>query len=69
MIQHIIRHPQGYEGLCHLNACGRHVSWVKDGEGTRFSSIHAATESAHAHGLKDGQFHVEPAPDREEVGA
>lgn len=70
MIQHIIRQSRtGYAGKLHTNLCGRQVTWTRDDEATRFTSVHEAFERAHAHGLQDFEFFAEPAPDREEVTA
>jgi hypothetical protein len=58
----------GYAAKLHRNLCGPQVTWCRDSEATRFTSIHEAFERAHAHGLKDFMFYVEPAPDEEEEG-
>jgi len=66
MSQHIIRQSRtGYAAKLHTNACGRQVTWCRDAEATRFSSLHELFERARHHGLRDFDFYADLAPDQE----
>ena len=68
MIQHVIRQSRtGYAAKLHTNVCGRQVTWSRDAEATRFSSLHELFERARAYGLRDFDFYADLAPDLAEV--